>query len=146
VLIFGQILSALIYPFGVLLIVFWLAGLVPLFADRDFPGDLLLAFELLALGFGWLGATAAMVRTGGNGVRVTDLATVPVYWLLLFAATITAIAELIVDPHRWNKTTHGIAERSGGLTMRRFPPRAVAPVYEKQQDGWPEAEDQSPAS
>jgi hypothetical protein len=45
-------------------------------------------------------------------VRLVDLATLPIYWLLLFGAALAAIAELIVDPHQWNKTGHGIAERT----------------------------------
>jgi cellulose synthase/poly-beta-1,6-N-acetylglucosamine synthase-like glycosyltransferase len=115
VLILGQILSALAYPFGAVLIAADIAGIVPLFADRSFFSDVVLAFQLLAMGCGWLGAAAALAATAGKGgrmVRAADILSVPVYWFLLFGAAIHAIAELIVDPHRWNKTGHGFAERT----------------------------------
>lgn len=114
IVILGQILSALAYPFGIALIVCNLTGISALFADRSFSGDLLLAFQVLALGCGWLGASAALLATTektDHMAKLRDLLTVPVYWFLLFGAAIHAIAELIVEPHRWNKTTHGIAER-----------------------------------
>jgi cellulose synthase/poly-beta-1,6-N-acetylglucosamine synthase-like glycosyltransferase len=115
VLILGQFISALVYPFGLLLVGLDVSGVVPLFADRDFRGDMLLAFQLLALACGWFGTIAAICRTRhsvGAPVRLVDLATLPIYWLLLFGAALAAIAELIVDPHQWNKTGHGIAERT----------------------------------
>jgi len=114
-LILGQFISALVYPFGLLLVGLHIAGIVPLFADRDFRGDLLLSFQLLALACGWLGTIMAIVRTrqsSGGIARMGDLATLPIYWLLLFGAAVAGTAELIVDPHRWNKTGHGIAERA----------------------------------
>jgi cellulose synthase/poly-beta-1,6-N-acetylglucosamine synthase-like glycosyltransferase len=125
-IILGQVLSALICPLGVVLIVLDLIGLIPLFADRDFGGDLLLAFQLLALCCGWLGAAAAVLGTidkDGRMVRRSDLLTIPVYWLLLFGAAVNAIIELIIDPHRWNKTKHGLAERTEEPKPVRFPPR-----------------------
>jgi len=138
VLILGQVVSALAYPFGILLVLLDLLGLIPLFADRDFGGDLVLAFQLLALGCGWLGTAAAMLATreaGTSVVRYRDLATVPIYWFLLFAAAVHAIAELIVDPHRWNKTRHGLAKRSGDRGRPRFPLRRPDAAADTPPDG-----------
>jgi cellulose synthase/poly-beta-1,6-N-acetylglucosamine synthase-like glycosyltransferase len=128
-LILGQVLSALVCPIGIGLIALDLAGLIPLFADRDFGGDLLLALQLVSLFCGWTGAAAALIAisgTSGRMVRRLDLFTVPAYWLLLFGAAVAAMFELIVDPHRWNKTGHGIAERTPEPGTIRFPPRSPA--------------------
>ena len=114
VLILGQILSVFGYPFGVALIGVHLAGLEPLFGDRSFADDLMLALDLAAFSCGWLGAVSAITArrgTSGAKLRIFDLLTLPLYWFLLFAAAVAAVAELIVDPHYWNKTRHGHAKR-----------------------------------
>ena len=46
------------------------------------------------------------------------LATMPVYWLLLWPAAVTALFELVVAPSRWTKTRHGLAERDLPLAER----------------------------
>ncbi len=114
VLILGQVLSALVFPISLCVVTAEVAGLFPMFADREFDDDLLLSYHLLALTAGWLGIVAAMLATGrssGRRIRAGDLATLPVYWVLLFAAAVSAVVELLIAPHRWNKTRHGLAER-----------------------------------
>ena len=32
----------------------------------------------------------------------------PVYWLLMSAATYRAVYDLVVRPHHWHKTEHGL--------------------------------------
>jgi hypothetical protein len=49
--------------------------------------------------------------------------TVPLYWFLLLPAAIMAIADLILSPHKWNKTGHGVAERESNAQPRPFPIR-----------------------
>jgi hypothetical protein len=40
------------------------------------------------------------------------LALTPLYWVMLSCAAWRALAELIFDPHRWDKTEHGLAKTS----------------------------------
>jgi cellulose synthase/poly-beta-1,6-N-acetylglucosamine synthase-like glycosyltransferase len=116
ILLPGQIVAALAYPIGLLLLGLESSGVVPVFADRAFSGDMILSLHLAAFTFGWLGALAAIIRTarrdpGRIRIGVRDLMLVPVYWLLLFFAAIAAPIELIRQPFRWNKTSHGHALR-----------------------------------
>lgn len=119
VLIPGQIASALAYPFGFFYIGLDIVGIVPVFADRPFSGDVILALHLIAFFCGWLGALMAIVRTARRPGRMTigiaDIALVPVYWALLFVAALAAPIELIRQPFRWNKTRHGLAARRGDI-------------------------------
>ena len=36
----------------------------------------------------------------------------PIYWILIAAATLRALAQLAIDPHRWEKTPHDMASRA----------------------------------
>ena len=117
ILVFGQFLAALMFPIGLSMIVLELTGLVSVFADRTFSGDIVLAFHLIALLGGWLGTVAAYLSTFGEHGnarpwRFRDLGTLPVYWALITGATFHALYEFVTEPSRWNKTQHGIARRT----------------------------------
>lgn len=122
ILLPGQIAAAIAYPFGFLYMALEFCGLVPMFADRPFSGDIILALHLTAFVAGWLGALTAIIRTarrkpGRMAVGLSDLALVPFYWLLLFVAALAAPIELIRRPFRWNKTSHGLAARRGDVGL-----------------------------
>jgi hypothetical protein len=75
-----------------------------------FPGPVFyLALASLVLGnfaLVYLGLQVALER------RHDDLAPLallmPIYWLLMSAATALALVELVVRPHHWYKTEHGL--------------------------------------
>ena len=48
----------------------------------------------------------------------------PAYWVLHSAAAIAAAWELVADPHRWRKTTHGVTQIS----------RAAEPLFGRPDD------------
>ena len=80
----------------------------------------LAAFPILhagALFAGYL-VSAALGATGlarrGLLARAWILLLTPLYWVLLSVAAWRALIQLAVDPHRWEKTEHGLA-----LTSRR---------------------------
>lgn len=126
ILLPGQIAAAIAYPFGFLYMALEFCGLVPMFVDRPFSGDVILALHLIAFVAGWLGAFTAILRSarqqpGRMAITVSDLAFVPLYWFLLFVAALAAPVELIRQPFRWNKTSHGLAVRRGDVGLPASP-------------------------
>ncbi|MDR3494248.1 MAG: glycosyltransferase family 2 protein [Ancalomicrobiaceae bacterium] len=114
-LLLGQIVSALLFPFGLALLAFdvsdaLVGGLALTPAVRLF-----LVAQLIPLAIGIAGAAAAALATArrhGSRVRLSDLVTLPAYWVLLCIATVSALGELLTSPHSWNKTRHGLALRT----------------------------------
>ena len=113
VLIGGMLVSALIHP--VYFVTFALAGL-SLFlhsgADATFYWFLmsLNSFNLI-LGYGsmMLLAHSATAKRYGYGWR--HVLSMPLYWLAMTLAAWRALLQLIVAPHRWEKTEHGVDKR-----------------------------------
>ncbi len=62
-----------------------------------------------AAGIVWPIALGA--RRGGRPDLLVWLATLPAYLLLVSAAAWLALHEAVREPHRWNKTEHGLAKR-----------------------------------
>jgi hypothetical protein len=50
-------------------------------------------------------------QSGGRSSPIWLLA-LPVYWLLISVAGWRALYQLILDPFRWEKTPHGLANSS----------------------------------
>lgn len=114
----GHVLSALVYPFGVAVLLLRLVFAVDLFADRSFAADLALALALVGFGLALLGTVllARRVRRSGDPwFPIADLLTMPAYWLLLSVAVVDAVRDLSRDPHGWRKTRHGLAARASTL-------------------------------
>ena len=114
-LIGGSVLAALVHP----IFVAWLL------ADAAF-GSLLtmgqtatewaqkaLILATLIGGYAASGllAVAGMRRRGLSGSTRVVL-TIPIYWLLLSAAAWRALLKFFTAPYQWEKTAHGVAERS----------------------------------
>lgn len=116
----GQIATAFAYLPSLVVIVLHACGLSPLFGDRTFAGDLVLVAGLFAHAIGVIGGVALAHETGrriGRPARIVDLVTMPVYWGMISWAAWWGLHELVVAPHRWNKTSHGhVARRDGGRT------------------------------
>jgi hypothetical protein len=56
----------------------------------------------------WMIAQASIRLEGWHSMRLA-LALYPFYWLLHSAAAAMALYQLIVAPHYWGKTTHGVS-------------------------------------
>ena len=69
----------------------------------------------------WVGAafyasgllvTVAGARRAGLALRAGDVASVPLYWLLMCLPAWIGVLELATRPHAWNKTEHGVSPRA----------------------------------
>jgi glycosyltransferase XagB len=117
----GTVVSALAYPFGLALVVRQVVA-DPLPAAPDFLANLVTATGLtvLAAGLGamLLPALVGCLRRGWWGLAPWVLA-LPFYYGLVSAAAWLGLVELLLAPHRWNKTEHGLAATSRTGAMRQ---------------------------
>lgn len=115
----GNVLTALAHPFLVGSVIFAIVSKM-----LGYPGAFLsgrfAAIHLLAIVLGYLTAAtiglAGLARRGllhASGV----LLMMPFYWVCLSLAAWRALYQLITEPHRWEKTEHGLA-RSAWFTGR----------------------------
>ncbi len=120
----GTVVSALAYPFGILLAVWFLAA-GPLPDAPDFLANLVTATGatvfLAGLGAMWLPALAGCLRRGWWSLAPWAI-TLPAYYLLVSLAAWLGLVELLLAPYRWNKTAHGRAVTSRSGAMRRDGP------------------------
>lgn len=118
-LMIGQVISTFIHPTSMIGLVSGLLGLPPLFSPRDLIGQLVLYAFLASWIFGLLGAIAlalSIQRAPHIARLAVDIPTMPFYWILQSMAAILALIELVRDPHRWNKTAHGMAHGVNSTT------------------------------
>lgn len=107
----GAVMSALLHPLMILDLgvtaVRWHAARVPDISPAA-------AVHMLAIVAGYVGsATVALIglsRRGGQRLGWW-LWLMPLYWLCLSVAAWRALLQLVVKPHHWEKTEHGIAVR-----------------------------------
>ncbi|WP_454683208.1 glycosyltransferase [Ancylobacter moscoviensis] len=109
----GGLTAALLHPFlgFVLLLDLWrppeaIPSRATQFLDAVWPCVLLAGYGSAAL------STAIGMRRRQVPGIARVLALMPVYWLMLSAAAWRALFQLIVAPHRWEKTEHGLARTS----------------------------------
>lgn len=103
------LLAGLLHPVFLGMLV-WDAATGTLMTD---PGHLagqaaraITAFNVTAGYLAAIGLTALLARRSGCRVRMTDVAGIPVYWLMISIATWRAVLQLVLDPHLWEKTPH----------------------------------------
>jgi cellulose synthase/poly-beta-1,6-N-acetylglucosamine synthase-like glycosyltransferase len=115
----GTLLSAIVHPVS-LGIVAWQAYQGELMAWSGAPvGDAILTVSAANLVLGYAGA---MLLVLVSAIRrrawrlIPSIALVPLYWLLISVAVYRAFLQLLTDPHKWEKTEHG-------LSQRRRPPK-----------------------
>jgi glycosyltransferase XagB len=105
----GSVVTALLAPLFWLLLVLWIY-LQPEWIQAVFP-QVIYYPALLSLVGGNFAlvflSLAAAVRRGHDDLSLYALLS-PVYWLLMSAATYVALVELILRPHYWHKTEHGL--------------------------------------
>ena len=124
-ILLGTAASALLHPvFLGLTLWSWASG--AMFAAPGNPISVAITGASLAILFSgyaitiWAGARA-LRRIGYRGWW-WPLATMPAYWMLISIAAWRALYELLVSPHVWNKTDHGLAGK------RRRRRRAIKPA------------------
>ena len=104
------IISALVHPFFFVLAVWQISTLGNLTTGFD---GLLIATSVFNLvgGYTTYGLLAYAVLQNSRYFRHTRLLfTLPAYWLLISIAGWRALVHLIVKPHEWEKTPHGLAK------------------------------------
>jgi glycosyltransferase XagB len=109
----GNVLAALAHPIFVIGIAYALLTRPALFGTKNISADALLFAATFISGY-----IASIVPSviGLHRRRllrnVWALGFVPVHWLLLSLAAWRALYQLVRDPHRWEKTDHGVARTS----------------------------------
>lgn len=86
------------------------------------PYNLLTPSDFALAVFGYCVAVFAAlsaVALSGNLSHIRAALTIPFYWPLATIAALRALLELLVRPHHWSKTAHGLSRRTP-------PPLAVA--------------------
>lgn len=110
--IFGGVLaSVLVHPLAAALLVrYVVAG--DIFHPAGAAGLVVGGLCAISLGAGYLAgfalALAGLSKRPAMGSLAVDIAAIPFYWLLMSLAAYRALWQLWRDPHRWEKTEHGI--------------------------------------
>lgn len=122
ILIGGMLVSALVHP--VYIFGFVAAGwaIWTGFADSNTSFWLLLQMDAVNLMFGYgcailLALHCARRRFGFGWASAVQL---PLYWLIMTPAAWRALYQILFDPHRWEKTEHGLS--SGRPDLKRQDP------------------------
>ena len=105
----GSVVTALLAPIFWLLLIIW-SFFQPHWIAALFPGAIFyLASVSLVLGnFVLVLLSLAAAVSRGHDDLARDALLTPLYWLLISAATYMALVELILRPHHWHKTEHGL--------------------------------------
>lgn len=92
-------------------------------------------FTLAVLGYsvGFLAVLSATALSG-NTAHIRTAATMPFYWPLLTVPALQALCELVVRPHDWAKTTHGVSSRRE-IPVSKAPAEADTTVPRRARSG-----------
>jgi hypothetical protein len=102
----GTVLAALVHPIFLAASIFMLVtqGYTPLLS---LYGASIAAGYAASIALGLIGLARRGLLSQGFVLVLT-----PVHWLLLSVAAWRAVAQLLRDPYRWEKTAHGLARTS----------------------------------
>ncbi len=109
----GSLVALLAHVLFIAYLVTIAAGLATPPTARSFFEDLVLSTFLITGVGGYAAAallTARTIRRHNKTVSLKHLFWLPIYWLMMSAALIGAIVDLVRFPYRWNKTEHGISK------------------------------------
>jgi cellulose synthase/poly-beta-1,6-N-acetylglucosamine synthase-like glycosyltransferase len=130
-LVGGTVLAALVHPLFLAMVLFD-ATLGDLLQPSDSLAEALRrGFAMTTLLSGYLGS-AVLALTGLARRRLLGSAWVllltPVYWIMLSFAAWRAAIQLVISPHLWEKTEHGLARTSryGGKFLPATPSAPAA--------------------
>ena len=121
-LVGGNVLTALAHPLllGGIILGLVTGGGWPAFA---LPQGGLASLHIAAIAAGYVAtAVVGLIGLARRG-RLADgwvLLLTPIYWLWLSCAAWRALAQVLRDPYRWEKTDHGSARRDTALRDRFF--------------------------
>jgi cellulose synthase/poly-beta-1,6-N-acetylglucosamine synthase-like glycosyltransferase len=111
----GNVLAALIHPIFLATVIYALAAGVPIFGTGGAVATALAWLSATTLAAGYVCSTVlgswGLLRRGQRSAAWA-LALVPLHWTLLWLAAWRALYQLMRDPHRWEKTEHGLARTS----------------------------------
>jgi len=106
----GSVLTTLISPIFYALLIAWFVAQPPVIAEMFGAPLYYLALASFVLGnFGLLLMSAASAVGRRQDDLIWHALIIPVYWLCMSAAAYLALRDLIVQPHHWHKTEHGLA-------------------------------------
>jgi cellulose synthase/poly-beta-1,6-N-acetylglucosamine synthase-like glycosyltransferase len=128
----GNVLAALIHPIFLGLLLYTVAR-QEFFLGVNGAPMLLAALYSTSLAAGYLTAILLGVRAlarRGLLASARTLVLVPLHWLLLSLAAWRALLQLARDPHRWEKTEHGLAKSS--RRARLVSAAALAAVFQRE--------------
>jgi cellulose synthase/poly-beta-1,6-N-acetylglucosamine synthase-like glycosyltransferase len=109
VIIGGSVITALIFPLFLALMLWRFATGTPLFSSwLGWLHGFAFFGGIVASAFIWV---VGLLRRGLVS-NVWVVAFAPLHWLLLSVAAWRALLQLAYDPHRWEKTEHGLAKSS----------------------------------
>jgi hypothetical protein len=134
-LVGGTVLAALVHPFFLAFLAHDVAAGTFVQSSESAAQSFRVWLTILTLAAGYLGSVAlgfVGLRRRGMLASAWVLGTIPVYWLLLSAAAWRAVWQLLVAPHYWDKTEHGLARSSlraapSGAPLRRMRPLPAGP-------------------
>jgi hypothetical protein len=111
----GNVLAALIHPIFLGTLAYALVAGVPVFGTGDAATTALAWLSVVTLAAGYVSSIVlgfwGLARRGQLSAAWA-LALVPFHWMLLWVAAWRALYQLMRDPHRWEKTEHGLARTS----------------------------------
>jgi glycosyltransferase XagB len=118
----GTIIASLVHPWSYLLIAHDLLTGALLAEHETAIGRNLWLLAVFNLAAGYASSLAlGFFVLQRRGVRrlIPELPFIPLYWLMISVACYRAVYQLIMAPHLWEKTEHGVS------TARRHPRRGV---------------------
>ncbi len=105
----GLIVSALIHPIYLATLVIMATDPLTLWGDGGAFAAMVIGVNLFNLFAGYFAMAALATRTlalRGNRHQAWPLVLLPIYWLLMSVASYRALVQLVVRPHKWEKTPH----------------------------------------
>ncbi len=98
-------------PFTLMTIAFFALNIIQLFGNPDLPLAPVHLQDAALFFTGWLSALLCLwvgARRAGIKLKMADLASAPLYWMLHTVAACYALSQLFLKPHHWDKTEHSL--------------------------------------
>lgn len=117
----GMLISALIHPIYLATLVIVAANPLALWDEAGAFGAAVIGINLFNLIAGYLSVamlTSRALALRGRSHELPALIGMPFYWLLMAAACMRALVQLVARPHHWEKTPHVGRPRPAGPAPR----------------------------
>ena len=112
ILIGGMLISALIHPIFLLGLLYSTLAITSGYGQDNMLFWLLLHLDgaNLLLGYGFAMLLAFICAKQRFGYGLSSVLQLPLYWLVMTPAAWRALYQILFDPHRWEKTEHGLSK------------------------------------